>query len=366
MRVAIVSFDFGEYCVRTASALAEDHEVLLVAPEQLLAPHMGMLSPEVRLEAFRKPRLRQPVAQLRTVQRIVKQVNQFVPDVIHVQQGHLWLNLALPLLARYPLVMTIHDPRQHTGDRGARNTPQWISDLGFRRADQVIVHGRQLKNQVVRELGIPEGCVHVIPMIALGQPSRGEVVDEQEGTVLFFGRIWGYKGLDYLIRSEPLITEQVPNARIIIAGEGEDMARYRALMQHPERFEVHNEFVSEEKQAQLFRRACVVTLPYVEATQSAVIPVAYAFGKPVVATTVGSLPDLVDDGKTGLLVPPRNEEALANAIVRLLQDGALRHRMGARGRTKLETQCAPAAIARQTSAVYALARQSRQNYAVSW
>ncbi|MHB0858709.1 MAG: glycosyltransferase family 4 protein [Anaerolineae bacterium] len=366
MKVAFVSFDFGEYCVRTASALATDHQVLLVAPEQLLAPHLDMLDPAVELVAFQKPRLRQAVAQVRTIMTIVKQVADFAPDVVHIQQGHLWLNMVLPLLNRYPLVMTIHDPRQHTGDRGAQNTPQWISDLGFRQADQVIVHGRQLKGQVVSELGIPEDRVHVIPMIAHGQPSRGVVAEEQEGTVLFFGRIWGYKGLDYLIRAEPRIASRVADVRIIIAGEGEDMGRYRALMRHPEHFEVHNEFVSEDKQAELFRRACVVTLPYIEATQSAVIPVAYTFGKPVVATTVGSLPDLVDDGATGLLVPPRDESALADAIVRLLQDRTLRHRMGANGKAKLDAECAPTAIARQTQVVYAMARQSRHSYAISW
>ena len=63
------------------------------------------------------------------------------------------------------------------------------------------------------------------------------------------------------------------------------------MMVHPERFIVHNEYVSDEKRAELFRRASVVVLPYIEASQSGIIPIAYRFGKPVVATTVGGLPE---------------------------------------------------------------------------
>jgi glycosyltransferase involved in cell wall biosynthesis len=99
----------------------------------------------------------------------------------------------------------------------------------------------------------------------------------------------------------------------------------------------------------------VVVLPYVEATQSGVIPVAYSFGKPVVATTVGGLPAQVDDGKTGYLVPPRDERALADAVVRLLCNRDLRRQLGANGKRKVTAECSPEIVARNTLAVYQLA-----------
>ena len=102
----------------------------------------------------------------------------------------------------------------------------------------------------------------------------------------------------------------------------------------------------------MFRRASVVALPYVDASQSAVIPVAYTFGKPVVATTVGGLPELVEDGRTGFLVPPRDEQALADAVVRLLRDRELRHQLGANGKRKVDTECSPDAVAHRTLEVY--------------
>jgi glycosyltransferase involved in cell wall biosynthesis len=358
VKVALISFGFEEYCVQMANGLARSADVMLVLPHDRVGAHLERLTDSVTFRGFAKPRLRQPLRQLRMIRDLLTTIRRFDPDVIHLQGGHLWFNLALPFLRRYPLVVTAHDPRHHVGDRDSQKIPQPILDFGVRRATQVIVHGDQLKMAVVEQCHIPASIVHVVPHVVLGNdapppddhPSTTSV--EEDNLVLFFGRIWEYKGLEYLIRAEPLIAEQIPDVRIAIAGHGEDFERYRRMMIRPERFEVHNEYVSHEKRAELFSRASVVTLPYLDASQSGVIPVAYASGKPVVATRVGSLPDLVDDGVTGFLVPPRDEHALANAIVRLLRDRALRKRMGEAGRKKINTECSAEAVAAKTIEVY--------------
>jgi glycosyltransferase involved in cell wall biosynthesis len=272
--------------------------------------------------------------------------------VIHLQQGHLWFNLALPLFGKKPLVLTIHDPRYHVGDRESQKTPQIIMDFGFHHADQLIVHSKQSKQVVVEQLRIPAEIVQFIPLIALGDDAAQDQIQEDNSLILFFGRIWEYKGLEYLIRAEPLITAQVPEARIVIAGQGEDFARYRRMMVHPEHFIVYNEYVLPDKRKELFRQASIVALPYIDASQSGVIPVAYTFAKPVVATAVGGLPEMVDHGQTGYLVPPRDEKALADAIVRLLQDKELRYRLGTNGKRKIDTEYSPEVVAQQTLAVY--------------
>ena len=192
----------------------------------------------------------------------------------------------------------------------------------------------------------------VIPHIQIGNAPSQAKSEEQENLILFFGRIWEYKGLEYLVRAEPLITARVPNARILIAGEGEDFARYRRMMVHPDRFIVHNEFVPEDRAADYFRRASVVVLPYIEASQSGVIPMAYSSGKPVVATTVGGLPEAVENGRTGFLVAPRNSVQLADAVVQLLLDAPLRRWMGANGKRKIEEESSPRVVAQKTLEVY--------------
>lgn len=352
MKVAFVSYDWGEYCIRLASALTQEAQVCLLLPDQLAAPHLNGLDQAVKFHSFVKPRLRQPFQQLRTIYRLLRIIKEFNPDVIHIQQGHLWFNLALPLLKQYPLVFTIHDPRHHLGDRGAHNTPQKIFDFGFLRAAQVIVHARQMAQVVIDELCIPSEIIHVIPHIVLGDDRVQKQYQEDEHLILFFGRIWEYKGLEYLIRAEPLITAQVRDARIMIAGQGEDFSRYRRMMVHPENFIVHNEYVSNEKRVELFRRASIVVLPYVEATQSGVIPIAYTFAKAVVATKVGGLIDQVEHGQTGFLVPPGDEKVLTDAIVRLLQDKGLRHRLGTNGKQKVDREWSARAVAQKTLPVY--------------
>jgi starch synthase len=360
MKVALVSYDFGEYCIRLASALSRMAEVLLLLPRQLAEPHLTSLDRAVNFQPFDKPRLRQPGRQVRVAIDLIRRVRAFNPNVVHIQQGHLWFNGFLPLLQQYPLVLTVHDARQHVGDRGGQKTPQAVMDFGFRRAVRLITHARPLKDVIVSECGISEDVIHVVPHISLGNAPDSTAPHDDGATILFFGRIWAYKGLEYLIRAQPLITAEVPDAKIVIAGEGEDFGRYRRMMVQADRFTVLNEYVSEERCGELFQQASVVVLPYIEASQSGVIPLAYTFMKPVIATTVGGLPEMVDDGRTGYLVPPRDERALAAAIVRLVRDKPLCRELGINGKRKLDAKCAPAVVACQTLDVYHQALAARR------
>jgi glycosyltransferase involved in cell wall biosynthesis len=356
LSVAMVSFDFGEVCVPIANALSESADVTLILPRSQLEPLAHDVDSSVRVLMFVKPRLRQPLRQTIMCRTVLRALARCQPDVIHLQQGHLWFNLVgLPLLGRRPLVVTVHDPAAHPGDRGGRRTPQAVMNLAFRRADHVIVHAERLRAAMVQRRRMPPATVHVIPHVAIGSVNGRPAGHDDGRTVLFFGRIWPYKGLDHLIRAEPLISARVAGVRFVIAGQGEDFARYRAMMRDPDRFTVINDFVSSTRRAQLFAEATVVVLPYVEASQSGVIPIAYAHEKPVVATSVGGLPEAVEDGHTGFVVPPRNERALADAVVQLLEDPPLRRAMGAAGRRKLEEEWSPARVAADTLRVYDLA-----------
>lgn len=354
MKAALIAFDFAEFCIPLANSLAHaGASVLFMMPEQEMQSRLDRLRQNVRFHGFHKPRLRQPAQQVRLMASLIRQIQAFRPDVIHLQGGHLWFNLALPLLRHYPLVVSIHDIRHHAGDQSSQRTPQRVLEISYRRAHQIIVHGERLKRDVIDYLHVTPDRVHAVPLVMVDYAGESPVpCDDDRAEVLFFGRIWQYKGLEYLIRAEPLITQHAPNTRIIIAGEGEDFARYRQMMTHPDRFLVHNTFISDHDRSALFARASIVALPYIEASQSGVVPLAYSFSKPVVATTVGGLPDVIDDGKTGFLVPPRDEHALANAVVRLLADNDLRQQMGRNGRHKMDTEYSPAAVARQTLDVY--------------
>jgi glycosyltransferase involved in cell wall biosynthesis len=363
MRVAILSYGFAEYCIQQANGLARECNVLLMLPWLEAAPYAGLVDPAVECHWFNSGRLRNPIRQLAAAARLIRRIRQFGAEVLHLQQGHLWFNIALPLVRSVPLVLTVHDPRHHAGDRSSRKTPQGIMNFGFLQADRLIVHGEGLKHELNKASGIRSEKIHVVPHVALGpqtpEPANG-LDDENEGrTILFFGRIWKYKGLKYLIEAETIIAQSMPDVRIVIAGEGEDFAPYRRMMGSSQRFIVHNRYISVAERDELFREASVVVLPYIEATQSGVIPLAYANSKPVVATRTGALAEAVDDGVTGTLIPPRDPAALAQAIIELLSSPERCRAMGVAGRRKLDAEWSPCAIARRLVEVYSRAIQDR-------
>ena len=356
MRIAWISYDFLEYSSLHVNALNKDHDVLAVLPKQDRDDEEYLLDSDVSCFLFDKPRLRQPFKQNRSIRSILKALSEFQPEVVHFQQSHLWFNFSLKKLQKhFPLVITIHDPRHHSGDAVSQKTPQWVVDHGFRQADHVIVHGRKLIPQVRSLFGFERERVHAIPHVAMGSMSNGGHIDStltDPNTILFFGRIWDYKGLNYLIEAEPLITQECPDAKIVIAGQGDDFQKYRDMMKNPDRFIIHNQWITDEERADFFSKAGVVVLPYTDATQSGVVPVAYNYGKPVVATNVGALSDCVLDGETGLLVPPRDPKSLAAAIVRLIKNPTLAQKFGNAGREWVVDECSPESVARQHLEVY--------------
>ncbi|MFB3814501.1 MAG: glycosyltransferase family 4 protein [Terriglobales bacterium] len=361
MRLSLISFDFAEYTARLACGLSAHAEVDLFLPERQAAAQLHLLGSRVRFHAFPQPRLRHLRAQMAVVRDIVRSINQINPDVVHLQQGHMWFNLALPVIRQHcPVVLTVHDPRHHVGDRLSRKTPQFVMDFGFRQATEIITHGQQVKQMLVDACRLPATKIHVIPHHALATGAARKPESSDRPVVLFFGRIWKYKGLEYLIKAEPLITARIRDVVFVIAGEGEDLAWYRSMMAHPDRFVIRNEYVDDAERDELFRQASVVVLPYIEATQSGVAPVAYGFAKPVVASSVGALSEVVEHGRTGLLVPPADSQQLADALVHILLNPELGRRFGQNGKEKLQRECSIEVVAAKTMIVYDIAVAGQQ------
>jgi len=362
MRVACLTFWFYDYTIQMANELARHAEVLLLLPDYRSEEYVGNIDPEVKVHIFSYSREhgRPGTSRYSMLRDIVAAIHDFKPDVVHFQVNNPMLCPLLPMLRKYPLVATFHDIEPHPGEDRLLD----IGSLLYRLTlfvsrvlpDRIFVHGKALREVLVENYHVPGEKVHIIPI------GEHEVTPfkkfEQQGRepdglrVLFFGRIHRYKGLDYLIQAEPLITREVPDARIVIAGTGEDFSRYAEKIAGRDAFEVYNYRIPYEEGARLFQQASVVALPYVEASQSGVIPTAYGFKRSVVVTDVGSLPEVVEHGKTGYIVPPRDPAALAGAIVSLLGDPAACRRMGEQGYTKLKTDMAWPTIARSLLAVY--------------
>jgi glycosyltransferase involved in cell wall biosynthesis len=141
--------------------------------------------------------------------------------------------------------------------------------------------------------------------------------------ILFFGFIREYKGLRYLLEAMPSLLKSDPDIFLFIAGEfWNDKKTYTDLIEklkigHAVR--IVDEYIPNEQVAVYFNATDIVAIPYTSATGSAIIQTAYDFGKPVVATKVGSMLDIVRDGVTGILVETKNATQLASAIASLFK-----------------------------------------------
>lgn len=145
-------------------------------------------------------------------------------------------------------------------------------------------------------------------------------IGEDEKILLFFGFVREYKGLKHIINALPSIIEKVENVKLYIVGDFDgDKERYLELIEKnnvQENIRIFDGYIPDDEVEKFFMASNLVVLPYESATQSGIVQIAYGFGKPVVVTNVGGLPEVVEDGKTGYVVEVNDEEALAQSIVR--------------------------------------------------
>ena len=284
LRVAMIFTDgHADYARAFAPMIARHADVLLMGPSDGLdAGPEALGAAETWLTAW--PRHRQPFANLALLMRMAARIRGFHADVVHVlSEGQVWLNLLPRLVAPTPVVVTLHDVTAHPGDADTARVPRGLVNRFVRRADAVMVHGEGLKADAVAHLGLDPARVAAgvhPPNMRYRDIAQAHVFsrpDDGRFRLLFFGRVFPYKGLGHLIAAEPEVAAAVPGLLTIIAGRGEDMAGYRAAMADPSRFDVRDRRVPDEEVAQLFAQADLLVLPYVEASQSGVLAVAAAF-----------------------------------------------------------------------------------------
>ena len=162
-----------------------------------------------------------------------------------------------------------------------------------------------------------------------------------------------HKGQRYLIDAAPLVIREIPDARFVIVGQGElESALQKQIRNHRLERKVllagfRPDVLSLHKGFDVFVMSSVT-----EGLGTSLLD-AMASVRPVVATRTGGIPEVVEDGETGLLVPPRNPQALAHAIVRLLRDEPLRQRMAAAGLARVSAHFSADRMVQQTLDVYA-------------
>jgi glycosyltransferase involved in cell wall biosynthesis len=257
-------------------------------------------------------------------------------------------------LARWfaPVVLTIHDPVPHAGrDEAAR--ADWPQRLRIRRrAALCLAHGDHcLEVLRTEDAGAISGAGTIRHGVVL-QPVPEDRRAPEPRSLLMFGRMEAYKGLEVLIAACERLHDQGTPFALTLAGRGPEVERLRSRIDALSEVRVLDGWLTPREAISAFQRASLVVMPYLESTQSGVLAAAFANGRPVVASRVGGLPDVVRDGETGVLVPPGDPGALAQAIAALLDDPAAQTRMGGAALRYAEDRLAWGSIAAETAAFY--------------
>ena len=235
-----------------------------------------------------------------------------------------WLLRHTPWMER---VVVCHNVLPHERVPGAT----WLTRTTLRHADLIVTHAPQQADELAA-LGL--GATPLLrafhPRFVAADlapvPSPEAIAAERRRlgdpglVLLFFGAVRPYKGLDLALEALAQVDASL-DARLVVAGRfWERRDRYETLVSRlglQDRVEIRDRYVTNEETALLFSTADGAVLPYRSATQSGVAQLAFAYGKPVVATRVGGLPAAIEHRRTGLLCPPGNAFALARALERL-------------------------------------------------
>jgi starch synthase len=264
--------------------------------------------------------------------RIWKIISAFQPNIIHITDAYPWYLFWGIHLRKYPVVVTIHDPQAHAGEKYG-----WLLHLVTKRlvllSKAIVVHGKILREQFLQTYKYEKDKVTIIP---LGNFDFYTVwkshTSPVKNSLLFFGRIVPYKGLDVLLDACEILLSRGIDFTLTIAGEGELTPYMKDSSEKLKKnITIHNRYIEEKDVAHFFESHETVVLPYKEATQSGVIPIAFAFERSIIATSVGAIPEVIRHKENGILVPPNSPKELADAIQLLFGNDQLRQQLASEG-----------------------------------
>lgn len=221
-------------------------------------------------------------------------------------------------------VTAVHDPILHS-DQKSSLYYTLIRKLVFNKCNTFFLFNEALIADFVRTYHLEKKNVYVTRLGIyehLNMYTKKESLASSNSTmkILFFGRIQKYKGIRYLLKAFKQIRDLgYDNVELIVAGSGSIEKDILDLENTPGLL-IKNRFIPEEELACDIQDCDVVICPYTDATQSGVIMSAYAFCKPVIATNVGGLSEMVINNQTGLIIPPKSSDEIVNALLLLLKE----------------------------------------------
>lgn len=359
LRVHLVHQSFGDYVSALVDGFeaGDDVDLSVTTITSGAATLSGLRSASTNHRQRTVSRFRDPRSPVEAF-RVVREILRHPADVIHWQAaGNPWVDAVFStLMGEKPTLVTVHDMLPHPGDGNVLPGTFPAIRRVARKADLVTVHAPHVRHQAINA-GVDPAKVSVV---AHGELATRYLPSAQlplrpasEPSVLFFGRAQGYKGLDLLYEAMGILNRTEVRARLVVAGSGPSIdSLFPAGTTPPAWCEVRSGHIPTDDVPQLFREAAVVALPYREASQSGVAALAAGFGKPVVATAVPGLVDIIEDGVTGVLVEPNNPDLLAEALGSVVADADRLTSLGQGAYRAAETRLSWSVITGELHALY--------------
>lgn len=290
--------------------------------------------------------------------KLSRAIKQLRPDVVHAHDPH---GVAMSALALSMSTQPKRAPLVASRRVDFRLKKHALSRWKYDQVDRFICASEAIRQILIADGVAASRTVTVHEGIDLAHVAAAPSINLHEELWLphgapivgNIGALVPHKGQRHLIEAAAQVVRQVPDARFVIAGEGElrpsleHQIRHLGLEKHVILAGFRPDVLSVLKAFDVFVMSSIT-----EGLGTSLLD-AMACGKPIVATTAGGIPEVVQDGRTGFLVPPRDHDAMAEAIVKLLKDPSLRQRMGDAGLSRVNATFSAERMVAETIAVYA-------------
>jgi len=238
-------------------------------------------------------------------------------DAVYVPMIQPWSRMINYIFKGCQRIVTVHDPKPHSGSNSYFD---WLCRTTATDADDVVILTETFRDYSAQCFRKDKEHVHVIPHGIFNYYKTTEDsnicvdYDAKKINFLFFGRITKYKGLHILAWAYEKLSNEFENITLSVVGNG-DFGEYREEYSRLKNVTVTNRWINDDEVGSFFRGKNVVTvLPYTDATQSGVIPIAMEYNSLVIASNTGGLSEQVRDKNTGYLFEAGNTQALYDTM----------------------------------------------------
>jgi glycosyltransferase involved in cell wall biosynthesis len=224
----------------------------------------------------------------------------------------IFLNILIKMKVKFHM---IHEPYPHKTILKRRFLMhKFLMKLLIRSGSHITVPSIVSYNRFVNNWKIEKNKISIVcfSQFEIYKEYIRKEIPKSDKIILFYGLINEHKGVEVLISAMKNVIKVFPDLKLIIAGKGKINYDMATLSKN---FEIINRYITNEEIAELNQLATLVVCPYYSASQSGVVMTSFAFNNPILATKVGALPEVIDDGKTGILIEYPDSDMLAKKII---------------------------------------------------